>query len=152
MAPHFGPLGPQPDRVQVRQILAPRLLMRAAPDKADVLREVVKGHRDRIDALRTASQTARREVLRLYQAPTFDKTAVDQALARMQTADGALFTEMLKVASESGALLSPEERKKVAEWQPRGPGFGARGGRGFDGNWQRHGGPPPPEPDGEPTR
>ena len=153
-----GPLGPSAERVQVRQILVPRLLMRAAPEKADAIRDVVKKHHDRIEAMRADSQGARLEVLRLYRAPVFDKPAFDKALARMQAADTALTTEALKVASDSGALLSPEERKMAAEWQPHGRGFG----RGFGGDWQHHGdqkdgnrwhgGPPPPEPGGEPAK
>ena len=134
-----APMAPSPERVQVRQILTPHMLMRAAPAKADAIRDVIKAHRDRIDPLRAASQVARREVLRLYGAPTFDKPAFDQALARMQAADAAVFTEVLKVASESGALLSPEERKKAAEWQQHDHEFGHEHGQGFGGNWQHRG-------------
>ena len=137
MFPPAGPMGPMAERVQVHQILAPRLLMRAAPAKADAIHNLIKNHRDRIDALRADSQGARREVLRLYEAPVFDKPAFDKALAHMQAADAALTTEVLNVASNAAALLSPEERKKAAEWQPHGRGFG----RGFGGDWQHHGPP-----------
>ena len=143
MFPPAGPLGPAAEqRVQVHQILVPHLLMRAAPEKADALRDVVKNHRARIKALRADSQAARLDVLHLYTAPAFDRPAFDKALARMQAADTALTTEALKVASDSGALLSPEERKKAAEWQPHARGFGT--------GWQH--GPQRPGPDDEPSR
>ena len=137
-----APMGSMAERVQVRQILAPRLLMRAAPEKTDAIRDVVRTHRDKIEALRAASAAARREVLRLYTMPAFDRPAFDKALVRMQAADAALATEALKVASEAGALLSPEERKKAAV--PRDHGFG--------GAWQHHDGGPRPGPGDEPAR
>lgn len=131
-----GPMPGQFERQQVHQIMSPRVLMHVAPDKQDALRAVTKAHRERLDSLRAASIDARREVLRLYTAPSYDKLAIDAALIRMQAADAAFEIEMLKIAAETGAVLTPEERQKVIQFQPHG-----HGGPG----WYRHGdgdGPP----------
>ena len=138
--PGAGPGNAPGDRIAVRRVLTPRIYMAVAPDKAGAIRDVVKAHRDRIEALRTESMAARREVMRLFGEPTLDKAAFDRALTRMRAADIALGDEALKVASESSALLSPEDRQKVLQWQPR---FGG-GMMGHNGPHRDHG----PRPDG----
>jgi uncharacterized membrane protein len=123
-----GPAGGpgQPERVQVRMVMSPRLLMHAAPDKRDAIRAVMDMHRDRLDPLKAEAVNARREVLRLYGEPNLDRAALDKAFARMQQADAALEIALVKMSAEAGALLNPEERKRVLEWQPHG----GRHGRG----------------------
>jgi uncharacterized membrane protein len=129
------------ERQQVRQMMSPRVLMAVAPDKQDALRAVGRAHRDQLDSLRAAAVAARREVLRLYTAPTLDRPALDQALTRMQQADAALESEAVKATAEAGAVLSADERKRVLGWQPRG-------GRGHGGGWHgRRGGDGPPPRD-----
>lgn len=144
--PVEGP--PLPDRVSARQVLAPRFLMHLAPDKAGTIRDIARAHRDRFEALRAEAVAARRDVLRIYGAPVFDKAALEKAVARMQAADGAVEGEVLKLAVETGAVLSADERKHVAEWRGHGMGgFGLRGhgprhGRGMD-ERSMDGAPPP---------
>ena len=120
---HGGPMGGMADRVQVRQIMSPRILSHVAPAKADAIHAAAGPHRARLDPLRAAATAARREVLRLYAAPVFDKPAFDAALAKLQAADAALEIEVFKMASDTAAVLSPEERHKALEWQPRDHGF-----------------------------
>jgi Spy/CpxP family protein refolding chaperone len=121
-----GPMQGQLERQQVHQIMSPRVLMHVAPDKQDALRAVMNAHHDRLEPLKADALNARREVVRLYTAPSYDKPAVDAALARVQAADAAFEVEMLKIAAEAGAVLTPEERQKVIESQPHdhgGPGW-----------------------------
>ncbi len=125
-----GPMQGLVERQQVHQIMSPRVLMHVVPDKQDALRAILKAHKDRLDPLRADALNARREVVRFYTAPSYDKPTLDQAFARMQTADAAIEIEMLKVAAEAGAVLTPEERLKVIESQPHD-----HGGPG----WHRHG-------------
>jgi Spy/CpxP family protein refolding chaperone len=133
--PMGGPMGGGPmqgmvERQQVHQIMSPRVLMHVVPGKQDALRAVTKAHRDRLNTLKADALNARREVVRLYTAPSYDKPALKQAFARVQAADAAFEIEMLKIAAETGALLTPEERQKVIVPQPHD-----RGGPG----WRRHG-------------
>lgn len=148
-----GPGGPgfhsQPERQQIRLLLAPRGLMHVVPEKQDAIRTALEAHHPRMDALRADSLAARREVLRLYAAPTLDKVALDKAFARMLQTDAAVEAELVRMSADVGALLTADERKKVLEW--RGHGFHGWRGRDDDGRGDgpRGDGPrgdrPPPE-------
>lgn len=127
---------PPVERMQIHQIMSPRALMHAVPDKVDAIRAVARSHRARLEPLRAEALAARRDVLRLYSAPNLDKAGLDQALARMQAADAALEIEMLKVTAETGAVLSPEDRKNVLQSQPHDHGFHVDFG-----GWHHGGGP-----------
>jgi Predicted integral membrane protein len=135
----------QPERQQIRLLLAPRGLMHVVPEKRDAIQAVLEPHHARMDALRADSLAARREVLRLYAAPTLDKPALDKAFARMLETDAAIEAELVKMSSDVGTLLTADERKKVLEW--RGHGF--HDWRGRDGDGPRGDGPrgdrPPPQ-------
>lgn len=111
-----------PERAQVRQLLSPKFLTHLAPQKADQIRDIVDAHREKLDHLKVEANAARREVLTIFGAPTLDQPALGKALARTQAADAAIETEIMKVAAEVAAKLSPEERKKAADW--RGHHFG----------------------------
>lgn len=153
---------PAVERSRVRQVLAPRALMRAVPGKADAIHGVIDRHRDRLDVLRAAMYGARRDVLQAFAAPDLDQGAFEKALVRMQAADAAFETEVLKVAVEARLLLTPEERKRAAEMRPFGRGFhGGRHHGGRHGWWHGRGGArdgapgeaadgPQPLPDGKP--
>lgn len=141
----------QQERQQIRLILTPHGVMRVVPEKQDAIRAVLRPHHERMEKLRAETVAARQEVLRLYAAPTLDKAALDKAFARMLQADAAIEAELVKTSSDVSMLLTPEERKKVLEWQPRGH----RGWHHDDGprdDGPRDDGPrgdrPPPPPEG----
>lgn len=119
--------------------LSPGAMIQAAPGKAAEIRSIIEAHRPRIHALRMSSFAARDEALRQYTAPKFDRNAFDKSLARIQSDDAALESELLKTVSDSATALTPEERRAAAaapvQW---GPGHGRGHGRG----WHRGGGPP----------
>jgi uncharacterized membrane protein len=139
-----------PERQQIRLILTPHGLMRVVPEKQDAIRAVLRPHHENMEKLRAETVAARQEVLRLYAAPTLDKAALDKAFARMLAADAAIEAELVKTSSDVSVLLSPEERKKVLEWQPRGHrGWREGHGNGPHGDGPRGEGPrgenPPPD-------
>jgi uncharacterized membrane protein len=140
-----GPMaGPhQSDRQQIRLILTPHGLMRVVPEKQDAISAALRPHWERMETLRADTMAARREVLRQYAAPALDKAALDKAFARMLKADAAMEAELVKASSDVSVLLSPEERKKVLEWRPRGHHGGGRRDRGPRGEGLRGEGPPP---------
>jgi uncharacterized membrane protein len=141
MRPPGGPGGPgggPMDRVQVRQILSPRVLMAIAPQKIDAIRTVMRAHRDRVMALRDEAMAARQAVHDIYGTPQIDKQALARAIARLQTADAALAREAASVAVEAAPLLSQDERRKILATSPHsfGPhniGMGG-GGRHHEGH------------------
>lgn len=138
--PMSDPLGPGMERGQMHQMLSPRMMIHAAPEKADKIKAVIDGHRGRIDELRGQSMAARRKVMDVFGAAKFDSAAFDKALTDLQAADAAFEKEILKVVSETAGTLTPEERQKAAQWHDRPMMF--RGG------WPRDhemgDGPPPP--------
>jgi Spy/CpxP family protein refolding chaperone len=140
--PRSGPGGIE--RQQVRQLMSPWVLVRAAPDKADALRALAKAHRPEIDNLRDAAATARHEVVRLYTADELDRPAFEKALAHMQATNAALEIAVLKATAETSVILTAEQRRAVIAPQP------PRGPRGEDGGKHGRRGPAfdaPPGPD-----
>ncbi|MFM9835067.1 MAG: periplasmic heavy metal sensor [Methylophilaceae bacterium] len=62
-----------------------------------------------------ASAEARAEVLKQLSAPTFDKLAIENAMARTREADRAVRMHMEQAIVGFAEKLSPEERQKLAE-------------------------------------
>lgn len=146
-APMFAgpPPGQQPpERAQLRQLLSPHFLTRIAPDQAAKIRVIVDAHRQTVDHLKAEANAARRDVLTLYGAPGLDKDALTKALLRTQLADAAMEAEIMRVAAEIAPVLSPEQRKKAADWRSQhmmggGPmGWHPGLGNGPDGDHGRH--------------
>jgi uncharacterized membrane protein len=106
-----------PERAQVRQLMSPKFLSQVSPESADRIRDIVDAHREKLDHLRVEAQAARREILITFGAPQLDKAALDKALTRMQVADAAVQAEILRAMAETATILTPEERKKAAEWR-----------------------------------
>lgn len=131
-------LGPQqqqpgnqpPERAQVRQLLSPKFLTLLAPEKADDILLVVDAHREKLDRLRMEANAARRDVLAAFGAPVLDRAALEQALARTQTADAAIEMEMMNVVADVAPKLSPDERRKAADWRGHHMGGGWHMGGG----------------------
>lgn len=99
---------------QTQQALTPQAFLHAAPAKSDKIRSIMGAHHPRVRDLSMSSIDARKEALRVFAAPNFDKSAFDQSLAHVLSADAALEKEILSVVSESAGTLSPEERRAVA--------------------------------------
>jgi len=95
-------------------LFVPHALMHIVPGESDKIQRIVDAHRERIDALRDAAKDARRAARGAFAAATFNQQAFDQSLARVKDADAALEAELLKVMSESVAVLTPDERQSVA--------------------------------------
>lgn len=140
--PGAGQIGPQgqppqpPERAQVRQLMSGRFLMHIAPDKKDQIHAILQSHHAKFDQLKQEASAARRAVIAIFEAPNLDKGALDKAFARVQAADAAVEIEAVKMSAEIAAILSPDERKKAAEWHGHAPGpfgGGMMGGHQGDG-------------------
>ncbi|GAA0527359.1 putative membrane protein [Rhizomicrobium palustre] len=129
-----GP-APQPpqaapsERVQVRQLMSPKFLSHISPEQAAKIRQVAEAHHPKLERLKADAQAARQDLLKIFSAPELDQTALKNGFAKMQAADIAIGTEFTKVALEIAPMLSPEERKKAAEWQSHHGPFGPMGWR-----------------------
>lgn len=86
------------------------------------LREAVKNdlkHREikqRVDAIREARIAIRDAML----AEPFDRDRLDKAFDGLLDSQQALQRDLQRAASGAVARMSPEERKRVADWRPEG--------------------------------
>jgi uncharacterized membrane protein len=138
------PPGQQPpERAQLRQLLSPRFITHMAPEQEGQIRQIVDAHRQKLDALKAEANAGRRDVLTLFSAPVLDKDALAKAFARTQAADAAVETEVMHISAEIAQVLTPEQRKKAADWRGHhmmggGPmGWHPGTGDGRDGNQPR---------------
>lgn len=109
-------------------------LLHLLPAETDKIGKIIAAHKNRIDQLRNEAREARRDVLRVFEAPDFSRQAFDRSLERVRGADAALEAEELKVMSEGAATLTPDERRAAAERARAHKGFGKHhrgGGHGF---------------------
>ena len=90
-------------------------LMRLVPAESDKIKAILAAHRDRVTSLGRDAMDARHQVMRAFVDPAFSRPAFDQALDRMRAADAAFEEEQTKIASESVATLTPEERRAAAD-------------------------------------
>ena len=141
--PMHDTFGQGPERMQVRMMLSPRALMSAAPGKSDRIKAILDAHHEKIAALRADSTAAHQKVVDVFSAAQFDKAAFEKSLAEMQAADAAFESEILKTVSETVAILSPEERRKAAEFHGRPPMMDHHR-FWFHGRGDADGPPPPP--------
>jgi len=120
---HHPPLPPgpfslqPPERAQLRQLLSPRFLSHMAPEQGEKIRAIVDAHRATLDRLKSEANAGRREVLMRFAAPNVDKDGLVKALARTQIADAAVETEVMRICAEIAPILTPEQRKKAADWR-----------------------------------
>ncbi len=99
--------------------LSPQALMHMVPAEQDKIAAIVDAHRPRLHALRQQSVQARAELFNALSAKTFDKDAFAKAAAAVQSADAALEDENLKTTADAVAVLTPEERERVAAAMPK---------------------------------
>ena len=119
----FRGFGPPPR--EARGTLSPMALMRMVPAEKDKIRAVMDKHHARIGELHRQAMDARKASFDLLAADNFDAQAYGRSLSAIQNADAALGAESMIVTAESVAVLTPEERKDVAE-KVRKPRFWKR--------------------------
>jgi uncharacterized membrane protein len=148
----FAAFGPGPDAHRGglpllgvgHGILGPDMMKHYTPDKAAALERVLDAHRAKLVALRAATFAARHDAAKVFLSNT-DRPALDRALDRIRAADAAFEAETMTTVSECAVVLTPEERRAVAEsWKhdhgmgrgmPFGFGMGPGHGRSSpDGN------------------
>lgn len=95
--------------------LAPRSLIAQFPDDGAAIQRVIDAHSAKIQQLRHASATARRQAARLVASPGYTPQAMAAAFDRVVQADNALIRENVAMMNESLATLSPAERKALID-------------------------------------
>ncbi len=97
-------------------IMAPAQIARALPpQQRDRIRDVVAAHRDTMRERRQAARQARREAFRIFAAPDYAPGDFTRALDGVRTADAALEEEAVALQQDVVNVLTPDERKMIAE-------------------------------------
>jgi uncharacterized membrane protein len=99
--------------------LSPQALMHMVPAEKDKIQAVIDAHRPKLHELRQEAVQARAELFNALSAKSFDKAAFAKAAGGVQAADAALEGENLKVTADAVAVLTPQERERVAGEMPK---------------------------------
>jgi uncharacterized membrane protein len=84
-------------------------------EKKRLFKKTIRDSRITSLPLLKASGKARADVLKQLAAPTFDKLAIENAMARTREADRAIRMHMEEALISFAEKLTPEERYKLAE-------------------------------------
>ena len=98
-----------------RGILSPYGLMHEVPAKRDQVQAILDSHTAELRSLRVASGDARLKAVASLDAPVYSPAKFAAALKAVGTADAALEAKLIDTMNESFAILSPDERKTVAD-------------------------------------
>ena len=98
-----------------RGILSPYGLMREVPAERERIQAILDSHTAELRALRAASGDARVKAVESLDAPDYTPAKFEAALKAVGAADAALEAKLVDTMNESFAVLSPAERKSVAD-------------------------------------
>lgn len=97
-------------------IMAPAQIARfLSPPQQEKVRDVVAAHRDTLHERRQAARQARLEAFRIFAAPDYSSGDFTRALDGVRMADAALEEEAVALQQDVVNILTPDERKMVAE-------------------------------------
>lgn len=103
----------------------------ATPEQQQKLSAIAKGAAKDLEPLRGQHREARREAIELLSAPNVDRAAIENLrAAKLQQADAAS-RRITQALADAAEVLTPEQRKKLAEHAA------SRMGRRH--GWGRHG-------------
>lgn len=133
----FGGMHGAPSEEKVERMLKHMFVeINATPEQQQRIAPIVKQAVAEVGPLRQQLRGTREQVHNIMSAPQIDRTALEQLrAARLQTAD-ALSRRMTQAMADIAEVLTPEQRKALAERMQQ-----RRGGRhdGQHGQGGRHG-------------
>lgn len=97
-------------------IMAPAQIARfLLPPQQEKVGDIVAAHRDALRERRQAARQARLEAFRIFAAPDYSSGDFTRALDSVRTADAALEEEAVALQQDVVNILTPDERKMIAE-------------------------------------
>ena len=97
-------------------IMAPAQIARVLPPpQQEKVRDIVAAHRDALRERRQAARQARLEAFRIFAAPDYSPGDFTRALDSVRMADAALEEEAVALQQDVVNILTPDERKMIAE-------------------------------------
>jgi uncharacterized membrane protein len=111
--------------------IAQRMFASIPDDQRPILESAFAEQRPKLAAASQASRDAREKVRVILNADTLDQAALDRAFAELRGRTEDVQQVMHAAIAGAAAKMSPEGRKRLAEWNPE---------------FERRRGPPPPPP------
>lgn len=97
-------------------MMSPAQIARGLPqERRDKLFDIVALHRDAMREKRQAARRARQEAFRVFGAPDYSSGDFTRALDGVRMADAALEEEAVAQQQDVVNMLTPAERKSIAE-------------------------------------
>lgn len=91
----------------------------------DKIKTIVNTTMDEIRPDRGERKEMREQVIKLLEAPTIDRTAIETLRAKHMAEMDAKSKTVAKAIGDAAEVLTPDQRKKlIEEWGDMGPGFG----------------------------
>jgi len=139
LRPGFGPPPPPPKPDKLMERIAETL----PPADAAILRRAFAEQKPGLDRFRDHRDDFPERVRRTLQADNFDADQLSRVLAEGRKRRDEFETALETLLVTAAAAMSPEGRRKLADWRPLGGPPGPPPGPPPDGG---HRGPPPPRP------
>src|SRR5438445_9378315 len=129
--PFGGPLTPAQidDRID-RMTKHMAIELDATADQQAKIASIAKAAVADLRPLREKAQAARSQAVALLTAPTIDRTAVERLRAEQIGLAETASKRIAQALADAADVLSPEQRRKVADWMALGRPWWARWHRG----------------------
>jgi periplasmic protein CpxP/Spy len=126
-----GPLSPAQidDRIE-RMTKHMAIELDATADQQVKVANIAKAAVADLRPLREKAQAARAQALTLLTAPTIDRSAIERLRAEQVGLAEAASKRIAQALADAAEVLSPEQRRKVADWGPFGRPWWGRWHRG----------------------
>ena len=111
----MGGRGPMSDERVEKMVKHFAVEINATPEQTAKLTNIAKGAFKDVRPLREKSREARKRGMELLAAPTIDRAAVERLRAEQMQAADAASKRMSQAFADAAEVLTPEQRKKVAE-------------------------------------
>ena len=107
--------GPMSDERIEKMVKHFAVEINATPEQTTKLTNIAKGASQDLRPLREKAREARKRGMELLSAPTIDRAAIERLRTEQMQAADALSKRMSQAFADAAEVLTPDQRKKVAE-------------------------------------
>ena len=111
----MGGRGPMSDERVEKMVKHFAVEIDATPEQTAKLTNIAKGASKDLRPLREKVRDARKRGMELLSAPTIDRAAIERLRAEQMQAADALSKRMSQALADAAEVLTPDQRKKLAE-------------------------------------
>jgi Spy/CpxP family protein refolding chaperone len=110
-----GMRGPMSDERVEKMVKHFAVEINATPEQTAKLTDIAKSATKDLRPLREKARDARKRGMELLSAPTIDRAAIERLRAEQMQAADAVSKRMSQAFADAAEVLTPDQRKKVAE-------------------------------------